>query len=140
MGEVEGFSGAGFSGPPDDLAAIRELNDRYSDAVNRRDGEAWAALWAEDAAWELMGTRVEGRGAIVALWTEAMAGFAFVGFFGQMGAIAVAGDAAHGRVWTHEVLDGPEGERRPLGRYDDRYVKRGGEWQIAERRFSLRRP
>ena len=43
-------------------------------------------------------------------------------------------------AWTHEVLDGPEGERRPLGRYDDVYVKRGGEWLYSERRFNMRRP
>ncbi len=130
----------GFSGPADDLAAIRALHDRYADAVNRNDPAAWGALWAEDAVWELMGMRVEGRPAILGLWTQAMAGFSFVGFFSQPGAIAVAGDGAEGRVWTHEVLDGPEGERRPLGRYDDVYVKRGGEWLYAERRFNMRRP
>lgn len=135
MGDV-----TGFSGPAEDVAAIRALHDRYADAVNRRDADAWGALWAEDAVWDLMGTRVEGRAAIVGLWQGAMAGFAFVGFFSQMGAIAVAGDRAEGRVWTHEVLEGAEGERRPLGRYDDQYVKRDGAWLFAERRFSLRRP
>ncbi|MFN7398755.1 MAG: nuclear transport factor 2 family protein [Sandaracinobacter sp.] len=135
MGEV-----TGFSGPAEDVAAIRALHDRYADAVNRRDADTWGALWVEDAVWDLMGTRVEGRAAIVGLWSQAMAGFAFVGFFSQPGAIAVAGDRAEGRVWTHEVLDGPDGERRPLGRYDDQYVKRDGAWAYAERRFSLRRP
>jgi uncharacterized protein (TIGR02246 family) len=130
----------GFSGPADDQAAIRALHDRYADAVNRNDAAAWGALWAEDAVWELMGMRVEGRAAIVGLWTGAMAGFGFVGFFSQPGALIVSGDRATGRVWTHEVLDGPEGERRPLGRYDDLYVKRDGEWLFAERRFNLRRP
>jgi uncharacterized protein (TIGR02246 family) len=131
---------AGFSGPLEDVAAIRALHDRYADAVNRRDADSWGALWAEDAVWDLMGTRVEGRAAIVGLWQGAMAGFSFVGFFSQVGAAAVAGDRAEGRVWTHEVLENADGERRPLGRYDDVYVKRGGEWLFAERRFSLRRP
>jgi uncharacterized protein (TIGR02246 family) len=135
MGEA-----VGLSGPPEDVAAIRALHDLYADAVNRRDADAWGALWAEDAVWDLMGTRVEGRAAIVGLWQGAMAGFAFVGFFSQVGAVAVAGDRAEGRVWTHEVLENAEGERRPLGRYDDHYVKRGGSWLFAERRFSLRRP
>jgi uncharacterized protein (TIGR02246 family) len=135
MGEV-----TGFSGPEADVAAIRALHDLYADAVNRREAQAWGALWAEDAVWDLMGTKVEGRAAIVGLWQGAMAGFAFVGFFSQVGAIAVSGDRAEGRVWTHEVLENAEGERRPLGRYDDHYVKRDGGWQFAERRFSLRRP
>lgn len=135
MGEV-----TGFSGPAEDVAAIRALHDRYADAVNRRDAQAWGALWAEDAVWDLMGTRVEGRAAIVGLWSQAMAGFAFVGFFSQVGAVSVTADRAEGRVWTHEVLENADGERRPLGRYDDQYVKRDGAWLFAERRFSLRRP
>jgi hypothetical protein len=44
------------------------------------------------------------------------------------------------RVWTHELLVGPEGERRPLGRYDDVCVRTGGGWLFLERRFTLRRP
>ena len=131
---------AGFSGPAADLAAIRALNDRYADAVNRRDADAWGALWDAHAVWELMGTRVEGRDAIVGLWRQAMAGFALVGFFGQMGALKVAGDTAEGRVWTHELLVGPDGERRPLGRYDDLYRRHADGWLFAERRFELRRP
>jgi hypothetical protein len=110
----------GFTGPAEDQAQIRALHDCYADAVNRRDAAAWGALWAEDARWELMGMQVDGRA--------------------QIGAIVVTGDRAEGRVWTHELLDGPEGERRPLGRYDDVYVKRGDSWLFAERRFNLRRP
>jgi uncharacterized protein (TIGR02246 family) len=130
----------GFTGPAEDQAQIRALHDCYADAVNRRDAAAWGALWAEDARWELMGMQVDGRAQILGLWTQAMAGFSFVGFFSQVGAIVVTGDRAEGRVWTHELLDGPEGERRPLGRYDDVYVKRGDSWLFAERRFNLRRP
>jgi len=130
----------GFSGPAADQAAIRALHDCYADAVNRCDAAAWGALWAGDAVWELMGTRVEGRDAIVGLWSQAMAGFTFVGFFSQIGSLVVNGDRAEGRVWTHELLDGPDGERRPLGQYDDVCVKRDGQWLFAERRFQLRRP
>lgn len=130
----------GFEGPAADVAAIRALNDRYADAVNRNDAQSWGALWAEDAVWDLMGTEVSGRPAIVGLWTQAMAGFSFVGFFSQLGALTVSGDMAQGRVWTHELLDGPEGERRPLGRYEDQYSRRDGQWLFARRSFSLRRP
>lgn len=130
----------GFEGPADDLRAIRDLQDSYADAVQRADAAAWGALWAEDARWDLMGTVVEGRAAIVALWQQAMAGFSFVGFFSQPGAIHVAGDRAQARFWTHELLVGPEGERRPLGRYDDVCVRCEGRWLFLERRFTLRRP
>jgi uncharacterized protein (TIGR02246 family) len=129
-----------FTGPAEDIAAIRALNDRYADAVNRHDSESWGELWAEDARWDLMGHVVDGREAIVATWKAAMAGFAFVGFSCQPGMIRVEGTGALGRVWTQEVLDGPDGERRPLGRYDDRYVRTpDGRWRFQERRFTLRR-
>jgi uncharacterized protein (TIGR02246 family) len=136
----DGSTFSGFAGPADDIAAIRALHDRYADAVNRRDADDWGALWAEEARWDLMGMKVDGRAAIVQLWQGAMAGFAFVGFFSQAGAIRVTGEQGEGRVWTHELLVEGEAERRPLGRYDDLYTRRAGQWLYLERRFSLRRP
>jgi SnoaL-like domain len=85
-----------------------------------------------------MGTTVEGRDSIVALWNGAMGGFAFVAFFSQCAAIEIDGDTATGRVFTHEVLEGSDGTlSRPVGRYDDHYVKRDGRWLYQERRYTL---
>ncbi len=121
-----------------DDAAIRTLIDAYSDAVFRRDSVDWGACWAEDSRWFLMGQEVVGRDAIVALWTQAMAGFAFVAFFAQPGVISVDGDRATGRVWTHEVLEMPDGSiSRPVGRYDDVYVHAADGWRFAERRYAM---
>ncbi len=128
----------GFSGPLDDQLAIRALIDSYSDAVFRRDAADWGANWAADARWHLMGQEVVGREAIVALWTQAMSGFAFVAFFAQVGALAVDGELASGTVWTHEVLEAADGSlSRPVGRYDDRYIKNGERWLFAERRYTM---
>jgi uncharacterized protein (TIGR02246 family) len=127
----------GFAGPADDLALIRALNERYADAVFRRDATDWGALWAEDARWSLMGSVIDGRDAIVALWQDRMATLAFVGFFVQPGALAVSGDSADGRVWTRELLVMPDGARLDVvGRYDDRYVRTAGEWLFAERTYT----
>jgi ketosteroid isomerase-like protein len=128
----------GFSGPIEDQLAIRVLHDSYADAVFRRDAAAWGGNWAEDGRWHLMGTTVEGRDSIVALWNGAMGGFAFVAFFSQCAAIEIEGDTATGRVFTHEVLEGSDGTlSRPVGRYDDHYVKQNGRWFYQERRYSL---
>ena len=127
-----------FSGPLDDQLAIRALVDSYGDAVFRRDAGDWGANWAADACWFLMGREVVGREAIVGLWSQALAGFAFVAFFSHTGAIAVDGDLASGTVYTHEVLEGADGSiSRPVGRYNDRYVRTDGRWLFAERRYTL---
>lgn len=124
--------------PSSDEQAIHALIGRYSDAVFRRDASDWGSCWAEDSAWHLMGTTVNGRDAIVTMWTQAMAGFAFVAFFSQVGHLAIEGDTATGRVWTHEVLETADGTlSRPVGRYDDRYVRTADGWRFAERRYTM---
>ncbi len=127
-----------FSGPVEDQLAIRTLHDSYADAVFRRDPSDWGRNWAIDARWHLMGTTVEGRDTIVGMWNGAMAGFAFVAFFAQTAAIEIDGDHATGRVFTHEVLETADGEiRRPVGRYDDMYVKADGVWLYQERIYAM---
>jgi len=55
----------------------------------------------------------------------------------QPGAIAVAGDAGEGRIWTRELLVLPDGSRLDVvGRYDDRYVRTGGDWLFASRTYT----
>jgi hypothetical protein len=128
----------GFSGPIEDQIAIRNLHDSYVDAVFRRDPNDWGANWAVDGRWHLMGSPVEGREAIVTLWNGAMAGFTFVAFFCQPASIEVDGNTAKGRAYTHEVLEMPDGEiRRPVGLYEDRFVKVDGKWLYQERIYSM---
>ncbi len=129
-----------FSGPIEDQLAIRSLHDSYADAVFRRDANDWGSNWAIDGRWHLMGTTVEGRDTIVGMWNGAMAGFAFVAFFAQAAAIDIDGDHATGRVFTHEVLETVDGAiRRPVGRYDDIYVKSDGRWLYQERIYAMLR-
>ncbi len=127
-----------FSGPLEDQMAIRNLHDSYVDAVFRRDPHDWGANWAIDGRWHLLGTTVEGRDSIVGMWNGAMSGFAFVAFFCQPTSIGINGDTATGRAYTHEVLEMPDGEiRRPIGRYDDIFVKVSGHWLYQERIYSM---
>lgn len=126
-----------FTGPESDRLALRELLDRYSDAVIRRDEAAWGATWAEDGVWRLRGEPVIGREAIVALWSKAMAGYEAVWFSAFPGEIAVTGDTARLRTHTFEYLVPSGGTGRlQSGIYEDRAVRTAEGWRFAERSFS----
>jgi ketosteroid isomerase-like protein len=127
-----------FTGPIEDRLAIRELLDVYNDAVARVDADAWRETWAEDAEWELMGTSVSGRDAIVKLWQQTMQQFELVIFQTAPGALEVSGSEATGRVFASEVLQLKDGSRRHVhGRYDDAYTKIGGAWRFKTRRYQV---
>jgi ketosteroid isomerase-like protein len=127
-----------FTGPLEDRIAIRELHETYGLGVLNADPGSWGATWAPDARWDLMGHVVEGREAIVGFWTTAMAQFAAVSFVSIPAAIEVAGDRATGITQTHEVLRQADGATRVVGgAYEDRFVRLGGGWRYAERRFRI---
>jgi uncharacterized protein (TIGR02246 family) len=126
-----------MSNPADELA-IRDLNARYIDAVNRHNKEDWAANWSESATWNLMGMEVAGRDAIVELWTGAMGGFEFALMMLNSGTIEIDGDTATGRWYVTEHLKPVEGDANiTLGVYDDQYVKEDGQWRFARRHYNV---
>lgn len=128
-----------FTGPESDRLALRELIDRYSDAVIRQDVAAWGATWADDATWLFRGGEVSGRAAIVATWSKAMAGFESVWFSAFPGRIAVSADSAEMLTHTFEHLVPAGGPPRlQSGQYDDRCVRTADGWRFARRSFTPR--
>ncbi|MEM9669104.1 MAG: nuclear transport factor 2 family protein [Pseudomonadota bacterium] len=127
-----------FDGPIEDRLAIRELIDAYSDAVARRDADAWIATWVDDATWDLMGHIVEGRETILQTWLVAMSTFDFVAFHAAPGAIEIEGDQAAVRVYVSEALVPNEGGlRRIEGAYEDICKKVDGAWRFASRAYKI---
>jgi uncharacterized protein (TIGR02246 family) len=121
--------------------AIEDLVHAYSDAVVRRDTAQWASTWAADAVWELgKGRRVEGRDAIVALWTGAMDGFVAV-VQNVVNGTAVLDDAAgtgNGRWYIIEHFQRVDDNRGILlAYYDDTYVRVDGAWLFASRELVI---
>ncbi len=119
-----------------DELAIRTLVARYCDAVNRYDGEAWAATWAEDGQWFFLDQVHEGRDTILAFWSSVMAQLEFAVMLANSAVIQVDGERATGRWYTQEVVRtrGEHG-RSIVGLYDDHYTRKSGQWFIQSRRY-----
>jgi ketosteroid isomerase-like protein len=134
---------ANFSGPLEDRIAIREVLETYADAVNRVDEALWASLWVEDSSWDLshypeLGI-VHGKTAIVDLWRGAMPHYPKLGFMVTIGSIIVDGETAKATAYISEVYEDPETgkDKRARARYNDNLVKRGGEWFLQSRSFTI---
>ena len=116
--------------------AIRNLVARYCDAVNRYDGEAWAATWTEDGRWLFLDQVHQGRDTILAFWSTVMAQLDFAIMLADNALISVDGDTASGRWYTQEIVRtrGEHG-RTIVGVYDDCYSNSSDEWLIQSRRY-----
>ncbi|MEZ5742986.1 MAG: nuclear transport factor 2 family protein [Sphingomonadaceae bacterium] len=128
-----------FTGPADDIAAIRDLLDTYADAVTQRDADAWGATWAEDGYWTMPDypefPSQTGRENIVAMWVEAMKQFPGIMFEAWPGSIEVSGESAKVRSYTSETYDQGENTVRDRGEYQDECVKIDGRWYFKQRAF-----
>lgn len=120
-----------------DELAIHALVARYCHAIAVRDDDAWAATWAADAEWSVLGTTVRGRDAILAHYRGMVSGLRFVVQVAANGLIEIAGDEASGRWLISETLQTNDG--RPalnFGLYRDRYRRDpDGAWRFAQREF-----
>ena len=131
--------GAGAPVSTDDFVSIQRLVHRYSEAVVLRDAEQWSSCWTEDATWDLGGGRlVQGRTAIVDLWTSAMGGMAAVVQLTHNGDARMDGDdpdRAVGRWFIDERYRRTNGVAGMLlAHYDDAYAREpDGQWRFTTR-------
>jgi hypothetical protein len=126
-----------FSGPMEDRLAIRELCDRYADAVMSKDRVKFGETFAEDAERERLGAVTKGRAAIVAETGKNMDLYSTGIFFCNIGGTQVNGDRATGRCYQVEILHLPGGPQWFFHYYDDVYVKIGGQWYFQKRSLTM---
>ncbi|RMH69373.1 MAG: nuclear transport factor 2 family protein [Actinomyces sp.] len=115
---------------------IRRLAHLYADAVDRRDLDLLADLYAPDADF---GAHGRGPDACRRFFDEALAGIGVAVLLVANHLVDVDdAEHAHGQVWTlAHVDDHREGFIEQLIRYDDRYVRVGGRWLFRSRRHRL---
>ena len=88
----------------EDYTELRMVAERYVDAVNRFDPDAWGETWAPDGEWTTSEVR-KGRENMVEVWTNIMESIDMVFMKVYSGVIDdVSGDTASGRWYLGEFL------------------------------------
>lgn len=122
---------------PTDDVAIRNLVATYSNAVGSRDLDTWQDTWSPDGVWHVGGKVLEGRDDIVGFMSSALDRFPNLV---QTVFSGIVGEREGGVTGTWHVLEvqhaSETDERLLIGRYEDVYTKRGGQWAFGERRFT----
>jgi uncharacterized protein (TIGR02246 family) len=119
----------------EDERAIRNLVARYCHAIAERDDEAWAATWAEDGEWQVLGARIRGRAPILEHYRKLVSGVRWVVQQATDGIVEVEGETARGRWQIVEFLQWKNGAGgQNVARYRDTYARGAdGEWRFARR-------
>lgn len=119
---------------------IRRLVGLYCDAVNRRDADAAAMLFAPDAAIRIADfPGISGAEAIREGMRQTFAHHLFLRQQCDLGLIDVDGDTARARLSVFEASHkaGEEGVSLIWGFYEDEYARLAGGWRFARRRYVL---
>lgn len=126
--------------PPttDDYVALRQVAERYVDAVNRIDADAWGGTFAPDGEWHLGANVHKGRDRVVAAWSGIMKGIPNVYMHVYSGVVdEVNGDTASGRWYMGEYLNLANGTQTMNQIcYSDTYVRLNGQWFIKTRKHA----
>ncbi|MDA8280123.1 MAG: nuclear transport factor 2 family protein [Actinomycetota bacterium] len=122
-----------------DELAIRDLTQRFTDAVNRSATAEMAALFAPDGRWEVPGvTDTVGHDAIAARLAGLLAQFSLLVQLLHSGVVMLDGDRATARWYlTEHARDADGGGALFIGYYDDDLVRQDGVWRFASRRFAF---
>jgi uncharacterized protein (TIGR02246 family) len=125
--------------------AIRDLLDRYTDALNRRDWGALQTLFTADGVWDAGGPEMGAQAFRFETAAACAAGIAGLVSPAELCVqsnhavvIEVRGDSASARTTVNELvlLPGAPGLMTIWGTYhDDLRREADGEWRFRERRF-----
>ncbi len=85
-----------------DYFDIRQLCERYVDAVNRRDAEAWVETWAPDGVWEYgLNDPAKGHSELIEFWNYVMQNMDAVFLTVDSGVVDSVGEEEAKARWYH---------------------------------------
>jgi ketosteroid isomerase-like protein len=125
-----------------DRYSIRDLIDRYTDAINRQEWTALHDLFTPSAVWqasEPFAVRFEGREAVVGALRNMVSSHEFVVQHNGAVVIDLNGAHARARVSLSELGRKPTGEGlHVFGMYLDDLLESNGVWRFERRTFHCR--
>lgn len=116
-------------------AKIRQLYARYTDAVWRKDAEAFGDCFTGDAEWRIAGNVLRGRADIVEMIRQVFPRYERILLCFRDPVLEVGNATANARTLVSEqsVRDGKA--FAPIGMYFDRCVEQGDRWRFSWRLF-----
>lgn len=125
-----------------DELEIRALCDRFSDAANRIDAEAFRALWVADGVWTIgppIKRGFEGRDAIVDAFANLLENA--WDLFVQLPSahvFKIDGNTATGRCYIYEIARSVSGQGNlNVAVYEDKLIKTSGHWRFVSRDYKV---
>lgn len=118
--------------------AIRQFHALYTDAVWRKDYDAFGDCFTEDAEWRIAGMVLSGRPAIVDNLKRLMPSFRRVLMTFRTPILTMGDGTATGRTYVTEQNAFVNG--RPgcsIGIYYERFIDQGDRWRCSWRLFQL---
>lgn len=124
----------------DEYSAIRQLCERYVDAINRRDSEAWVETWAPNGIWDYgVENPPQGREELALFWDRAMANITGVVIVVNSGVVDSVNENSATARWYHteDVQINEETRMSGVAVYEDSLVRIDGQWRFARRTHDL---
>ncbi len=119
-------------------AGIMELHARYTDAVWRKDVDAFAGCFTPDGEWRISGMALKGRDEIGGMIGRIFDNFIHVLMTFRTPLLEVGNGVASGRTYVDERCAWKNGERNiSIGRYYEHFVECDGLWLFKWRLFQL---
>jgi len=117
-------------------AGIRDLHARYTDATFRKDFDAFAGCFAEEAEWRISGRVFRGREEIRNGISVIMDKFIRVLITFRNPILTVGQGVASGRTWIDERCAWKSGDTSiAIGLYYEHFVEQGDRWLFQWRMF-----